>query len=513
MNKLVTSLKKGATSYNDKARGIQRDLHGSAGFGDLNDIKKMSLLNNDGVYVGGYCDDKGVHHYLRHNGPEHVMAFAPTRSGKGVGLVVPTLLSWMQSVVVFDIKGENWSLTAGWRQQYANNVCLKFEPSAERGSCHYNPLSEIRYGSSHATKDVQNLTLMIVDPDGKGLNDHWAKTGHAFLTGVILYAFELTAKKHETPNLRLVSEMISDPNKTSEELFNDMLTSTNRVVAGCAREMLNKAANERSGVISTAASFLSLYKDDIVAENTKDSDFKISDLMHHDNPVSLYIVVPPTELDRLKPLLRLLLNQIVRGLCDKIEFENGRQKKTYKHRLLLLIDEFPALGKMEILETSLAFIAGYGIKAFLITQDLSQLRKHYGKDESITSNCHVSIAYAPNKVETAQEVSKMCGVATVQKRQVSFSGGLGLFSKRNKSVSYQEVKRELMTPDEVMALKGIQTDDRGNCVDSGEMLIFMAGKKPIKGNQILYFTDDVFQKRCAITAPFKSGQIERRSHV
>jgi type IV secretion system protein VirD4 len=175
---------------------------------------------------------------------------------------------------------------------------------------------------------------------------------------------------------------------------------------------LNKASNEASGVLSTALSFLSLYRDPIVAANTSASDFTIESLMQR--PTSLYLVVPPSDKDRLKPLLRLVINQVVRRLTEKMEFdETGASKSRFPHKMLLLIDEFPALGKLEIFEEALAFIAGYGLKALLITQDLSQLTKAYSKDESILSNCHIRIAFAPNKIETAELLSKMSGASTV----------------------------------------------------------------------------------------------------
>ena len=141
-----------------------------------------------GVYVGAWLDRKGRQHYLRHAGPEHVLCYAPTRSGKGVGLIVPTLLSWRESAVITDLKGELWELTAGWRKQHAGNRVLRFEPAALAGAAHWNPLEEIRLGSEHEVGDVQNLATLIVDPDGRGLETHWQKSAQALLVGVILHA-------------------------------------------------------------------------------------------------------------------------------------------------------------------------------------------------------------------------------------------------------------------------------------------------------------------------------------
>ncbi len=504
------------------------NLHGSAHFMEREDIIKNSGLigNGTGVYVGAWTDPKdGKTHYLRHDGPEHILAFAPTRSGKGVGLVLPTLLSWPHSVVVHDIKGEAWAITAGWRQHEANNLVLKLEPTAMDGSsaC-FNPLDEIRLRTQREVSDAQNITNMIVDPDGKGLNDHWAKTGHALLVGTMLHVLYSELNK----TLEGVASFLSDPSRDIETTLQMMLTAehdstgqrgwldttgkptrTHPVVAASARDMLNKSPNEMSGVLSTAMSFLTLYRDPVVAANTSRSDFCIRDLMNGDKPMSLYLVVSPSDKDRLKPFVRLVINQIVRTLTEHMDFKDGRSVAHYKHRLLMLLDEFPGLGKLDILEEALAFVAGYGIKMYLITQDKSQLDKHYGKDESIFSNCHVRVAYAPNKIETAKMLSDMLGKMTAYKQSISVSGGRMKPMLDNMSTQIQESQRELMTPDEVMRLRGPVKDSNGNITDSGDMLIFLAGYAPILGTQILYFRDPTFNQRSKIHAPKQSDRVPR----
>lgn len=499
-----------------KARktGGKTDLHGSAHWATQEEIQSTGLIKDkpEGVYVGAWVDPmRKTMHYLTHDGPEHILAFAPTRSGKGVGLVIPTLLSWRHSCLVHDIKGEAWAVTAGFRKALGQK-CLKFDPTATDGSSvKFNPLSEIRIGTDREVSDVQNLTTMIVDPDGKGLADHWAKTGHALLVGAILHVLY----SEDDKTLRGVATFLSNPNRDVVQTMEAMMNTNHLgngkahpVVAEAAREMLNKADNERSGVLSTAMSFLSLYRDPIVAKNTETSEFKISDLMNHDFPVSLYLVVPPSDKDRLKPLIRLIINQIVRLLTEEMKFENGRSIASYKHRLLLMIDEFPALGKLDIFEEALAFIAGYGMKAFLITQDLSQLYKAYSKDESILSNCHIRVAYAPNKIETAKLLSEMCGTMTVWKQQRSYSGNRLNPMLMQVNASEQETQRPLLTPDECMRLPGaIKSNDGSKIVEAGDMLIFTAGFSPIYGKQILYFQDPVFDKRSKCPAPPVSDRI------
>jgi type IV secretion system protein VirD4 len=491
-------------------------IHGSARFATAEEIVKAGLIGRGaGVYIGGFVDPKiGTVNYLRHDGPHHVIAIAPTRSGKGVGLVLPTLLAWPGSALVYDIKGENWALSAGWRTSIGQR-CLRFEATALSGCHRFNPLAEIRLGTDYEVSDVQNIVAMIVDPDGKGMNDHWAKTGSALLVGSILHVlYEAVNDQHPTPSLGDVADFLSDPSRTIEETFNVMLEAihdpsgsrgwdngTHPVIAGSARDMLNKSSNEASGVLSTAMSFLTLYRDPIVRGNTSASDWCINDLVNGEAPASLYLVVPPSDKDRLKPLIRLVINQILRQLTRDMKFENGASVRSYKHRLLAMIDEFTSLGRLPIFEESLAFMAGYGIKAYLIIQDISQLNAAYTRDEAIIANCHVRVVYAPNKPETAEWISKLTGEQTVQHLSVSVSGDPSGFGKRSMSQSAQLVKRPLMTADEVARLPGPETDAQGRIVKAGDMLVFIAGMRPIYGKQILYFLDPVFSERAKIPPP------------
>jgi type IV secretion system protein VirD4 len=487
------------------------DLHGSAHWATKDEVEKAGLIGKGaGAYVGAFEDDKGKVHYLRHNGPEHILAFAPTRSGKGVGLVLPTLLSWPDSVVVHDIKGENWALTSGWRSKDLNSRCFKFDPTATDGSCsRFNPLNEVRLRTQYEMQDVQNIVGLIVDPDGTGGGGgeaHWIATSSMLLCGVALHVLYAEPDK----SLGGVAKFLSDPSFTStEEMFQYMLnathdpdlsqgwkdslgqpTGTHQVVAMAARDMLNKDPKEAAGVLSTATRFLTLFRDPIVAANIAESDFTINDLMNDERPVSLYIVVPPSDIARVKPLTRLLISQILSILTSKMDFKDGKSVAGYKHRLLLMIDELPSLGKLEILQTSLAYIAGYGLKAYLITQDLGQLTAAYGgssgRDESIVANCHCMIAYAPNKLETMELLSKLAGNTTIRTENKTYSGGRMAMMKGQVTVAVQEQERPLLTPDEARRLP---PDDA---------LVFIAGHPPIYGKKIKYYQDPVFSERAKI---------------
>lgn len=490
---------------NRKVNGY-KDVHGSARWAEKKDILECGLLSKDidgpGVFVGGWAD-KGRVHYLTHSGPEHVAAIAPTRAGKGISLVVPTLLSWQQSAVIHDIKGELWQMTAGWRKEYAHNVVLKFDPASATGSCTFNPLEEIRINTPYAVGDVQNLVTIIVDPDGKGLEDHWAKTAHAFLTGVILHLRSLK----DNANLADVAFTLSNPSRPIEDLYDEMLHNqhpdldSRSVVATSARDMIDKPDKERGSVLSSAMSYLSIYRDPLVARNTQNSNFRITDLMNYHKPVSLYLVVRPADKDRLKPLMRLIINQIIRVLVrNDLKLKDGKPEQNYKHRLLLMLDEFPSFGKLDVFQESLAYIAGYGIKAYLILQDIAQLHAAYGKNESILSNCHIQIAFAPNRLETAKWLSEKCGQTTVIIEDESTSGSrFGMFLK-NVSKSYRHISRPLLTTDECQTLKSSGKDKYGD-FEPGEMLVFAAGYHPIYGTQTPYFLDMVFEKRAKMLPP------------
>ncbi len=514
---LALAVTKVVTANSSKASAY---LHGSARWAAKKDIQEAGLLPRSegsmGVYVGGWEDKQGNFHYLRHNGPEHVLTYAPTRSGKGVGLVVPTLLSWPASAVITDLKGELWALTSGWRKEHAKNKVLRFEPASSSGGVCWNPMDEIRVGTENEVGDVQNLATLIVDPDGKGLESHWQKTAFALLVGVLLHVLYKARNEGGSATLPGVDAMLADPNRDIGELWMEMATyghqdgQNHPAIGTAARDMMDRPEEEAGSVLSTAKSYLSLYRDPVVARSVSKSEFRIKDLMHSDSPVSLYIVTQPNDKARLRPLVRVMVNMVVRLLADKMDFENGRPVAHYKHRLLMMLDEFPSLGKLEILQESLAFVAGYGIKCYLICQDINQLRSRetgYGHDEAITSNCHVQNAYPPNRIETAEHLSRLTGQTTIVKEQITTSGRRTAAMLGQVSRTYQEVQRPLLTPDECLRMPGPRKDDKGDIEEPGDMVIYVAGYPAIYGKQPLYFKDPVFQARAAIPAPSKSDRL------
>jgi len=460
--------------------------YGSSRWASSREIGRAGLFKASGVFLG-----RLDRRYLRHDGPEHVMAFAPTRSGKGVGLVIPTLLSWTGSAVVHDIKGENWQLTAGWRSRFSH--CLLFNPTDPR-SARYNPLLEVRKGPDEV-RDVQNIADILVDPEGAlERRSHWEKTSHSLLVGAILHV--LYAEEEKT--LARVATFLSDPQRSFAHTLRRMMATNHLgtsdqpqvhpVVASAAREVLNKSENERSGVLSTAMSFLGLYRDPTVAATTAACDWRIADLVDAARPVSLYLVIPPSDISRTKPLVRLVLNQIGRRLTERLEGDPGKSRK---HQLLMMLDEFPALGRLDFFETALAFMAGYGIRAYLIAQSLNQISKAYGENNAILDNCHVRIAFSSNDERTAKRISDALGTATELRAQRNYAGHRLAPWLSHVMVSRQETARPLLTPGEVMQLP------------PSDELVLVSGLAPIRARKLRYYEDRNFTAR-VLPAPVLS---------
>src|SRR5438105_4047451 len=422
------------------------DLHGSARWASRADILETNLMQTkQGVYVGGWHEQCIKHlHYLRHNGPEHILAFAPTRSGKGVGIVIPTLLAWAESTVVYDIKGENWAKTAGFRSQ-SGQICFKFSPVEPEHSSRFNPLAEIRLFTDRDVSDAQNIANMLVRTGEDSPQErYWQDAAASITAGMILHVCYAAALEGRQASLSLLAGVFTRPGFTFRETLTELL-----------------------------------------------------------NYPHYQAVVPPSDKIRLRPLMRLIFTMIVNRLTEKLDFQGPEQLRN-KHRLLFLIDEFPSLKRMEIFADALSYMAGFGLKAYLITQDIRQIVDEYGPNESIVSNCQVRVAFAPIQYETAELLSKMTGIQTIKKASFTFSGSRMSPIPDHVNQSVVEIERPLMTPDEVLRLRPPRkkgTGENEKIVAAGDMLIFVSGHFPIYGKQMLYFFDPILKSRAEIAPP------------
>lgn len=440
--------------------------HGSARWATIREIKAAGLLSREGVILGELPDGR----LLRDNGPEHVACIAPTRSGKGVGQVIPTLLTWRGSVLVHDMKGENWKITSAWRAKFSN--VIYFNPTDPHSSAHFNPFLEVR-ADENQVRDVQNIADQIVDPFGKGKESHWDRTADQFLLGAILHVLHAELDK----SLYGLSKFLSDPSRPFEDTLNHMKTTlhdngiAHERIASAAQAMLNKSEEERSGILSTALALLGLYSDPIVARNTAGSDFRILDLMQAEHPMSLYIVVPDSDRLRLKPLTRMMMTMITQRLIEKLN------PKANRHRLLMLIDEFPRLGKLPFFTDALAILAGYHIKVMLIMQSKSQLDAPdaHGVSNTVIESCKVRSLFTPQDPATAQWIADVLGPKTEVHQQTTYTGHRLAPWLGHVMVADQESARPLMDAAEICKLP------------ASDLILLVAGYPPIRAKRVKYY--------------------------
>ncbi len=351
-----------------------------------------------------------------------------------------------------------------------------FNPT-DPNSARFNPLLEIRKGP-RAIQDAMNIaTILGARPQGKE-NPFWDGGGRDVLTATILYV--MYTQKHKSLSQCITCLM------NSEELFESMQMCDLKDKAvqahlnDSATSFLEQDDKVKGGWVASAMGYLSLWKDPLVAATTSTSDFRLRDIQFARRPMSVFLVIPPGDLDRLSPLVRLFFQQLTDVLCEKLEEDEGE----YRHRLLMMMDEFPQFGNMTKIEKALAYTAGYKIRWFIICQGLPQLAKTYGPHNEFLANSHLCLAYRANDPDNAESISKLVGNTTGHKEQEGESGKKSVIGSLNqKSVSQVEFKRELVTPDEAMTM------------ESERILVMESGQYPIKAYRLTYYDDPFFIPR------------------
>lgn len=494
-----------------------KDSFGSARFATLKEIKKMNLFASKGVFLGAYGRK-----FLRDFTFTHVLLISPTRGGKSVNNIIPTALTWPHSAVFTDIKGELWNLTAGCRKYLLGNKVIKFEPTS-LNSAHFNFLSEIRIRTEFEILDVQNiLTIMggqkMKDPAVDF--DHWLSSAQSLLTGVIIHVLytnpkasindvidfmfgeayfliDDNEKEHMSDDeiksrlganmkdrLEFARSYLHDPEKTWFRSFYEKDTATHPTVTRVANDMISRNEKEFSSIVSTASTLLRTYYDPLLARNLSSSDFTIDDLVNHDKPVSLYLITPPSDIDRLSPIFNLIVELFFKKLTEthRLKYENFQPVSNFKHRLLLMLDEFAELGRLKIMQNALSFCAVYGIKCFVVCQDPNQLNRLYSADNSIVANCQIQIYHTPNDHKTAKLMSEDMGNKTIDVVSRSYSNNI-INAVGPQSHNVSGTRRKLMEPDEIRAMP------------EDKELIFIRGQRPIYADKFKYYEIADFQKR------------------
>jgi type IV secretion system protein VirD4 len=475
------------------------DLHGSSHWASTREVAAAGLDVGGG---GGEGREGGIvvgrlgRRLLVDRKDRHALVYAPSGTGKSSCLVIPTLLHWTGSLLAFDVKGELWERTAGYRLSRGQRV-LRFDPTLRRGSASYNPLLAIPR-SEEDVAGAQDVADVLVNPEGRettGGERFFEDSARALLTGVILHVLYT----EQSPSLGACLRLLSSPKPAGvwtamrtarhddgerrgwRDRETGKRSATHPAVANAASRLLGMDFRTASGVQATAQSKLVLFEDPLVCRNTAASDFRGEDLIAGPQAVSVYLTVAPSDLDRMRPLLRIVLNQVSRQLTREIRRD--------RRPALLMLDEFTALGKLDFMHRGIGYFRGYQVRVFLSIQSLEQLFQIYGQHQSIGANCGVQIAYGANDVATAKLLSEMTGQRTVEYRRESRGGGV--FGGR-RSESETEAGRPLLSPDEVRRLP----DD--------EALIYVAGCAPIRGARVPYWRDPELARRAAMPPPPES---------
>jgi type IV secretion system protein VirD4 len=460
---------------------------GEDAWAKFDDVGAAGLFAPQGAIIGKFAGE-----LLAFDGPEHQLLIGASRSGKGRGHVVPTLLAWPHSALVLDVKGElahgdarhHFPGTAGFRETLGPVLC--YAPTHLQ-SASFNPCFEVRKGPNEV-RDVQNIIEILVDPAGDGRNqDFWDRSAKNILVGVVLHV--LYAEPPGRKTLAVVREKLRNLDATAQ-LMKSTLHRLNPVtrqpevhpeVLHAAESFLASEERLQSSVKATAESFFGLFADEIIAQKTANSDFRIGDLMCGERPVTLYLQPPPSDALRLMPLLRLVINQFARALMeDQSKDAQGRPKR---HPLILILDEFPMLGRMPFFETMMGAMAGYGLKAFLVTQSLNHLTKAYGRDNVILDNCHVVTSFAAADGDTAKRIADMAGEVWELRESETLKRPRPILGWREGSTTIREERRPLLLPADVRALA------------RDEQLIFVSGAKPIRAKKLKFDQERIFIER------------------
>jgi type IV secretion system protein VirD4 len=487
------------------------DVHGDARFMNDAEIKNSGLLvetqprHAHGVYVGQWQDTHGRIHYLRDVSNGHTLICGPTRTGKSISCLLPTLLAYGGAVICADEKGELWAQTAAWRQKHLGPV-IKWEPGAVAGSASWNPLSEIRWSTPHEVGDAQNVALSLIDVRGHGLDrlDHWQKATFQILAGCILHEYYVARSQGRLASLSDIASHFADPGATPDDLFEAMRDNLHLAgaphpaIAAAGLAQLTRSDREKSAVTSTLITHLLLFSDDIVCANTSTSDFSLSDIASGARPMTVFVVAGANDAVRLRPLVRLFLVTAIRTLMSrKLNYVKGQPVSPWVHPTLMILGEFPALGKLEEVENALARAASWGIKFLIEIQDITQLNGIYGLGHSVLSSMHTRAFFPTNDLATAEALSKSTGTMTAQTPHTTIMGRrFGFMGQVTKSI--QSTSRPLMTPGEILTMRAATKDAAGRITAPGDMLIFLIGHRPLQAQQMLYFLNPTFAERAAI---------------
>ena len=458
----------------------RRALHGDARFASRREIARAGLLGERGIILGAWGK-----RCLMLSGQQGVCLAAPPRAGKGTGVVIPNLLNWPDSVICVDIKRENWTQTAGFRAD-SGQACYLFDPFSEsRQTARWNPFHYVSENAERRVNDLQRIAEMLY-PDPPNVDPFWTASARSLFLGIALYLFE-------TPSLpKTIGEVLRQGMASDDEGFGQ---HWKRIVEGrnsgqfplstqCVRslyDVIDLAPVTASSIRKTFTSRLDLWLNPILDWATSGNDFDLRALRA--KRISIYVGVNPDDLHRLRPVVNLFFQQAI-GLQTR---ELPEHNPHLKYQVMMLLDEFAALGRIPIIGEAISYLPGYNVRVVMVVQTPSQLREVYGAHiaETMLKSLAARIVFAAKDHNDAREISDELGYTTVRVKTISsplfgFSNGKG---QRARSQNVSEQRRALLLPQEVKDL------------GSDEAIIFYEGLRPIRCRKIRYFQDRRFTTR------------------
>lgn len=470
----------------------QRSLYGDARFATHFDAVRHKVLDNDATGIIAAVRFGGKFVKIK---AKHLLLASPTRSGKGVSTVIPNCLEWRHSMVVLDVKQEAYEKTAGYRATLG--PAFLFDPFTEDQRSHrWNPLGYVSLDPLRRSSDIEAIASSLYK-EAPGQDPFWSHSSRGAFQAACEFLFDAYVRDREDerwpqqlrtplPTLGAVYRLLSGvgaPGQTKQEYFAGMLN--NNFVGEKARTGLGNlvalADQTFTSVVATTTAPLRIFGNPVVDAATSDNDFNLRDLRRRVQ--SIYVGVPPAKLVEAQVVLNLFFEQAIKLNGTTLP----EHDKTLKYQCMFLLDEFTALGKIDIIPSAVGWLAGYGVRIVIVIQSVAQLEAVYGVETArgITANMGCQAIFAPREQRDAEEFSKMLGETTVRRKQRTRSYGQG------GSYSFTEIidRRPLMNPDEIKAL------------DPKKAIVMIEGVgHPILGSKIFYYSDPYFKKRL-LTAP------------
>ena len=498
-------------------KNIAQNIFGTARWGTKKDLKKAGLLQlKGGMILGQLAGAKVYAKYdqikdsiilhlkkpsqkIIQSGIYNTVLSAPTRSGKGVSSVITTLLSYSGSVIVLDFKGENFNYTSGFRSKFGK--VYRWEPTGDKGH-HFNPMMEIRPGED-AFSDANLIADILTTPasgGGNATSEHFQTGAKDFLTALILHCLCSDWKNKSLPGCREFLALSDPTDPNNKKYIYDLMINSDHgdeiihqsVVEGATAQR-NRPDDEGGSMLSTVNNALAVFADAKIKRNTWNSEFYINEFAETKVPISLYLTIQYSDVQRISPLIRMFITLFARRFTGG---ETSASNRKFKVPLLFILDEFDKLGKMDELEMNMGIHNGFGIHYFLIFQSLNQLNKIYTKDHSFLAHCRNSIFYAPGagEIESAELISKILGKESISRTNISYSGGKAQVGYSNKNISSQDQERNLMNADEIIKLP------------LDQFLLLCQGQPPYIGKKNVYYEDPLFIPRYKLPPAFTNRE-------